>query len=312
MEEVQVLSGQVDRFLQTAALLGPVSGIGTDGARSQGPNRPNIFFVDPTTGYTGVDGRDPRRPLSTLQAAIDLCERLRGDIIVVARGGHDVTEAIDVNKRGITIVADSYGGSRNNMDEHWFLANASYTTGPVLEITQGCRIIGLNFESRFTTGPSVRATGDVLTGDSAFYVEMIECSFHGWGIGYDGFEFRGGSLGAIRRCTFDAIANSGCGIAFRGSGGNNPVRNVIEGCLFTNCQDGIAVRSATPQDIIIGPGNIFKDMAGSAINSNGGAGDAFVIGNYFEVADDDAHDMTDMAAILGAGWTFAGNHYIES
>ena len=278
---------------------------------SQGPHRPNIFFVDPTTGLTGVHGRDPRRPLSTLQAAIDLCERLRGDIIVVARGGHDVTEAINVNKRGITIVADSYGVNRRNTDEHWFLANASYTTGPVLEITQGCKLIGLNFESRFTTGPSVRATGDVLTGDSAFYVELLECSFHGWGIGYDGFEMRGASLCAVRRCTFDAIANSGAGITFRGSTGNNPVRNVIEECLFTNCQDGIAVRTAAPQDIIIGPGNIFKDMAGYAIHTLGGAGDGFIVDNYFEVSDDNAFDVNH-AGMLSAGWTLAGNHYIET
>jgi hypothetical protein len=309
-ENIALLSSQVDRFLQTARLLGPASG--TDlGDIDAGPNRPHIFFVDPTTGVTSGEGRDPRRPLSTLQAAIDNCERLRGDIIVVARGGHVPTAAIDVNKRGITIVADHYGGNRQNMDEHWIIADAGYTDGPVLEITQGCRIIGLTFASRWTTGPSVRATTDSTLGYNAFYTELIECVFPGWGIGYDGFDMKGASLCAVRRCTFDAIANSGAGIALRGSLSSNPVRNVIEECLFTNCQDGIAVRSATPQDNIIGPGNIFKDMAGSAIDSNSGAGDALVVGNYFEVSKDNAYDQNH-SDMLNSGWTFAGNSYIET
>jgi hypothetical protein len=186
-----------------------------------------------------------------------------------------------------------------------------------LEITQGCRLIGLNFESRFTTGPSVRAyndsnlTDDEGTAYQANYVHVLECSFHGWGVGYDGFEFRGANLGLVEKCTFDAMANSGCGVAFRGSGTNNPVRNQVKECRFTNVTHGIAVRSATPQDNILGPDNIFKDITTDAIHSNGGAGDAFVVGNYFEVDKDNAYDQA-LADMLTSGWTFAGNNYIES
>jgi hypothetical protein len=98
----------------------------------------------------------------------------------VQRGANTVTETILCNKRGITIMADTYGGNKQNMDEHYVIADAGYTDGPVVEIYQGCRWIGFNFESRWTTGPSVRATADSgITGANANYVEMLDCSFHG-------------------------------------------------------------------------------------------------------------------------------------
>jgi hypothetical protein len=309
MGDLQLLSGQVDRQLQTASLLGPVSGVGSDGAGSQGPNRPHIFFVDPTTGATSGDGQDPRRPLSTIQAAIDNCEANRGDIIVVARGGHVVTESINCNKRGITIIADSYGVNRRITDEHWIIANASYTSGPVVEITAGCRWIGFTFASRFTTGPSVRTTVDGGTGASGNYVEMVECNFPGWGLGFDGFEIRGANFCALRRCHFFDIANSGAGISFRGSGTNNPVKNEIEDCVFHNVTAGIKVTNGTPQDNFIHKCR-FKDCTDD-INTNGGAGDMFVTENWHEGSAANAHDDS-VTNLVGLGWTFAGNHYGES
>lgn len=311
-ENIALLSSQVDRFLQTASLLGPVSGIGSDAAKSQGPNRPNIFFVDPTTGLTTGDGRDPRRPLSTLQAAIDLCERLRGDIIVVARGGHVPTAAIDVDKRGITIVADHYGGNRQNMDEHWIIANASYTSGPVLEITQGCRIIGLAIVSRFATGPSVRATVDSGTGASANYLEMVDCGFPGWGIGKDGVEFRGANLGRIYRCSFADLANSGSGVVFRGSGTNFPVQVEVEDCKFKDCTAGLEVISgASPQDLWIHR-NRFKGCTDD-VNFNGGAtGHGLISDNYHDSAVTAAHDDTVTNLIAAGDFEFVGNHYAET
>lgn len=313
-ENIQLISTQADRFVRTAERFGPVPSVGLGGL--YGPNQPHIFFVDPTTGFTSGDGRDPRRPLSTLQAAIDLCERLRGDIIVVARGGHTPTEAINVNKRGITIVAENYGGNRQNMDEHWIYADASYTTGPVLEITQGCRIIGLTIVGRSTTIASARATADSLAAGTpnANYVELIECVFPGWGGGSHGFEFRGANLGAVRRCTFTALSNSGGGVVFRGSGSNNPVQNLVEECLFLNCEFGIkcpvGAGLGTPVDNWF-HSNRFHDINTDAIYSGGGVGENFVSDNYFEVDDDNAFDLNH-ADMLTAEWILTGNHYIEA
>jgi hypothetical protein len=205
-------------------------------------------------------------------------------------------------------MADTYGVNRQNTDEHWIIAGSGYTDGPVVEITAGCKWIGFTFASRFTTGPSVRATSDGGTGVNAFYTELLECLFHGWGIGYDGFEMRGASLCAVRRCTFDALANSGAGVSFRGSGTNNPVRNVVEECLFSNCTIGIATRSGTPQDNFF-HSNRFQDVT-TPIHTLGGVGNGFITDNYFEVNDDSAFDI-DHAAMITANWTLAGNHYIE-
>jgi hypothetical protein len=205
-------------------------------------------------------------------------------------------------------MADTYGVNRQNTDEHWIIAASGYTTGPVVEITAGCKWIGFTFASRFATGPSVRATSDGGTGVNAFYTELFECLFHGWGTGYDGFEMRGASLCAVRRCTFDALANSGAGVSFRGSGTNNPVRNVVEDCLFSNCAIGIATRSGTPQDNFL-HSNRFQDVT-TPIHTLGGAGNGFITDNYFEVNDDSAFDI-DHAAMITATWTLAGNHYIE-
>jgi hypothetical protein len=239
---------------------------------------------------------------------------LRGDIIVVARGGHTPTAAINVNKRGITIVAENYGGNRQNMDEHWVIADAGFTDGPVLEITQGCKIIGLTFVSRFTTGPSVRATADSIASGTpnAFYVEMIECIFPGWGVGYDGFEFRGASLGALRRCTFTALANSGAGVAFRGSASNNPVQNVVEECLFLNLVDGVRTRSGTPQDNWF-HSNRFMDCSGSCIHTNGGAGNGMMSDNHYDVANTagNAYDLS-LADVKTNGWAPSGEHYLQT
>ncbi len=174
------------------------------------------------------------------------------------------------------------------------------------------KIIGLTFVSRFTTGPSVRATVDSLASGTpnANYVELIDCVFPGWGVGYDGFEFRGANLGAIRRCTFTALANSGCGVAFRGSGSNNPVQNIVEECLFLNLVDGIVTRSATPQDNWIHR-NRFMDISNDDLSTNGGAGNGFVTDNFQSGSAANSHDDS-VTNLIAAGWEFAGNHYAET
>ncbi len=310
MDNLQLISSDVDRWRQTASLLGPIPGTDGEGASGAGPNRPHIFFVDPATGTTSGDGLDPRRPLSTIQAAIDLCEANRGDVIVVARGGHVVTAAIDCNKRGITIIADTYGVNRRVTDEHWITANASYTSGPVVEITAGCRWIGFTFASRFATGPSVRTTFDSGTGASGNYVEMIECNWPGWGIGKDGFEMRGANFCAVRRCHFFDIANSGAGISFRGSGTNNPNHNEIEECVFRDVTAGIIYDAGgDPTNNFIHSCR-FKDTTDD-INANAGRGDCFVTDCYSEGTASTAHDSS-VTTLIAAGWTFAGNHYAET
>ncbi len=267
------------------------------------------YYVDPASGVAGADAESWGSPELTVQAAIDKCTTKVGHIITLSRGGYTVTEEIAANKRGIILMASRYGGFRRSMDEHWIIADAAYTDGPVLLATEGLSLIGLTFASRWTTGPSVRATGDVLTGASGFYVEALECLFHGWGIGYDGFEFHGGSLGAVLGCTFDALANSGAGVSFRGSGGNNPVRNLIRDCLFSNLTIGIATRSATPQDNWIDD-NRFQDCA-TPIHTLNGAGNHQITENHFEVDDDNAYDINH-AGMISAGMTMSGNHYIEA
>lgn len=72
------------QFLKVEAA-GPESGIGASALVSiAGGAVKNVYFVDSATGADGNDGRDPTRPLATIQAAVDKVSS--GDTIFVSRG----------------------------------------------------------------------------------------------------------------------------------------------------------------------------------------------------------------------------------
>ena len=75
-----------------------------------------IYYVSNTTnpgefqGSRGTErqGRSPRNPLATIQAAVDEAVAGRGDVIVIQRGTY--TETVTVNKSGLTLLgAVPYG-----------------------------------------------------------------------------------------------------------------------------------------------------------------------------------------------------------
>lgn len=61
----------------------------TGPAYGEGVLVPNLFFVDAVNGSDSNDGRDPRTPLVTIQAAIDKCVTDRGDRIYIMPGSYD-------------------------------------------------------------------------------------------------------------------------------------------------------------------------------------------------------------------------------
>ncbi len=78
------------QWLNTKEVIGPEAGIGPPSRvlGQQGAAR-DIYYVDATYGVAGNDGRDPRAPMLTIQAAFDAVGD--GDLILVAPGGYSET-----------------------------------------------------------------------------------------------------------------------------------------------------------------------------------------------------------------------------
>jgi len=76
-----------DRFLRQKDVFGPDSGVGANTFRNAFVH--GAFYVDPQNGSAAVSGRDPRRPVSTVSAALSACRS--GDTVYVVG---NITEEI--------------------------------------------------------------------------------------------------------------------------------------------------------------------------------------------------------------------------
>ncbi len=302
---------EVDRYLRMATLLGPVSGV-EDSQHGQGILLPNIFFLDPTSGNDGNSGLDPRRALLTMQAAIDLCVANRGDIIVCLRGGLTVTETINFNKGGITVVGQQYGMSPFARGEFFsILADDTFTNGPVATITAPCTIMGLGFASR-DTGATFFGGAAMLIGGQAtaapFGVHIKDCRFPKWNLSNRiGIAIEGSSDCMIEDCDFEGVGSDfDSGIYVQGACQNLVLRRNH----FRSCTFGVlfgAFAGGGPH-IMMGPDNVFED---SKVLSAGSAATGLVFGNYSEGATDTGsyNDTVDNLNTLGL--IFSGMNYAE-
>lgn len=142
-----------------------------------------------------------------LNTALADCTADNGDIIVVAAGSHSVTEVVDFNVRGVTVVAADLGFNPTAQGERFTVNTAaSYTDGPAAKITQPCQIIGLGFAGRQTAGESLLFDCEETGGWNAGFSYLLNCRFSCWyGAMTALIRSIGGQLNRIEGCTFDGL-----------------------------------------------------------------------------------------------------------
>ena len=287
--------------------------IGGLGARPAG----KVFFVNANSGaaarnferpWFDVDGQ---RVFSTIQEAIDTCVSSRGDIIWVARGGHEVTETVAFNKTGISVIIQGWGMSPYAQGEYNAIyAATSFTDGPVATITAPCYIYGLGFASR-DTGATFWSGAAALIGGlgtaGPFGVHLHACRFPKWG--YDnriGLAIEGSSNCLIEECDFEGAFASG--IYVQGACGHLTLRHNHFALMTNAITHGAFSDAGVNTQMFYGPGNVTVSPT-KFLNTNGGAGLGTIFGNFFGTAHGASTYDLSVTNMESAGWHCVGNEY---
>ena len=278
------------------------------------------FYVNTNTGSVArnVDrpwfDADEDTVFNTLQAAIDACVDDRGDIIYVARGYTVITTPVLFNKAGISVIAANYGMPPMFMGEYFAQDN---TTGGAAAavISKSCLIYGLGFHTAWTGGISSNVTVELVSGEAG-WIWLNSCRFMNWTTAtLYGINCEAGANMLFENCSFEGAATQpfvNAGIAFGGSPTQNPIRNIVQNCWFSNCTYAIEHKDGTPQEFSYGPGNVTIKATSQAtkfLNSKNATMSGIVHRNSFYTAvgaatfDQSAADMETDGCIL------VGNEY---
>jgi len=278
------------------------------------------FYVNRYTGNDEYNGLSAQKPKKTLQAAIDLCEPVdanmwNGDIIHVAKGTLTVTEAVEFNVRGITVMADQVTAPFTLGEPHCIYG--SHDDGPAATILEPCRLIGLGFCGSQAAGPSLLIDCEEQGSWPGGFSLIDSCRFSHWGIAKAyAVQIKGTGDNQIQNCLFDGLwtGYTGAGIYCEDSGALGIWNLGIQGNRFMNIGSGkycIEVKSGSHlrQCVITDNVNI-----GSALffKSNANAGDGLIGGNYTGGATDTASYDRSVAQLIAQGFDVAGNHYSEA
>lgn len=277
-----------------------------EGVRTAFPTKsPNaqIFEVDPS-----ISG--------SLQDAIDNAVSGNGDIILVKRGGHTVTQAVNFNKSGIRVIAVDDGLSPIARGEfNGILADGAYTDGPVAQITAPCYIQGMGFVSRDTGATFFSGAACLIGGaapNGAYGVHMKHCRFPKWALDNRiGLAIAGGAAVSdvlIEECVFEGGgADFDSGIYVQGAIQNLEIRR----CRFRDCTyaitHGAFAGGGGPHCMYIE--NVCEDS--KLLDSGGNTADGLICGNYLETATNASSYDATTATLNGQGLNFSGNHYAE-
>ena len=99
---------QAQRLL--ASVRGSQSSVAGDDTFGSSPNLPDVYFVDSGNGADGNDGRDPGKPMATIDAAINRCTASQGDVILVQPGhAETLTAQISLDVIGVSIIGIGEG-----------------------------------------------------------------------------------------------------------------------------------------------------------------------------------------------------------
>lgn len=273
----------------------------------------NIYYYDPTSGSDNNTGNVSSDAKATLNAAIGLCSANNGDIIINMRGTETVTETVEFDVAGISVIPQYYGVNPYVMGEYSaLLADASFTDGPVATITQPCTIIGMGFAGRDTEATFFGGAACLIGGAAAgaFGVHLAYCRFPKWGLDNRiGLALAGGAAVSdclIEHCGFEGVgADFDAGIYMQGACQNITIRDND----FRQCTAAVqfgAFAGGGPHIKL--HGNWVED--GLVLDSQGNTANGMVSGNWSELAAASSYDAS-VATLQGQGIQFSGNNYSE-
>ena len=248
-----------------------------------------------------------------LQDAIDAAVNNSGDLILVQRAGHSVTQTVTFNKTGIMVKAIDDGFNPLSKGEyHSVYAAEAFIDGPVATITSPCLIEGLAFVSR-DPGATFYSGAAMLIGGLAtalpFGVHIKNCRFPKWNLDNRiGIAVEGSSDVLIEGCTFEGVgAVLRAGIYLQGAMQNMTIR----GNHFRQCTAAVllgAFAGGGPH-IILGPDNVVED--GYLLETDANTATGSIIGNYSDLVVGNAYDRT-VTQLKAQGLQPSGNHYLEA
>jgi hypothetical protein len=250
-----------------------------------------------------------------LTAAITAAVAGNGDIILIKRGGIEVTATVAFNKSGLQVYAVDDGQSPLARGEFNALyAAAAFTDGPVATITAPTSFRGIGFASR-DTGATFFSGAAALIGGAApagaFGVWMKNCRFPKWNLDNRiGLAIAGGAAVSevlVEDCTFEGVgASFASGIYVQGAVQNLHVRNNY----FRQCTYAIthgAFAGGGPHCMY--ERNFLEDA--KMLDSGGNAATGLICDNFMETATDATSYDDTVATLQGQGLNFSGNHYSE-
>jgi len=282
-------------------------------AQAGGVNRlGEVFYVDPPNGADTSSGKTKDTALATLDAAVNLCEAGRGDVIIRMRGGEEVTAAVNFDVSGVTVIAEHSGiGSAGEGEFFATYAAAAYTDGPAAIITAPTTLIGLGFVSRDTGATFFSGAALLIGGDgdaNPFGAYIKNCRFPKWALDNRiGIAIEGSSDVTIEGCTFEGVgADFDSGIYVQGATQNLVVRwNHFRDCTYAITHGAFA--GGGPHAMYYE--NVCEDS--KFLDAGGNAATGLIAGNYLETATDATSYDDTVTNENSLGLHFSGNHYAE-
>jgi hypothetical protein len=279
-----------------------------------------VFYVNSAGG--GADDIDTPWPpidnsrlcFDTLQKAIDATVADRGDVIFVKRGYTTITTAVLFNKQGISVIGQRFGMPGLYRGEYFAQDAAAVTDGPAMTISYACYIEGLGFHTAWTGGISSIGLVELVSGSSG-WVHLKNVRFMNWGTAtVYGINCEAGANMVFEECSFEGNASQGfvnAGIAFGGSATQNPIRNRVTGCVFSNCTYAIEHKDGKPQEFLYdGNFTVPGDVATKFLNTNALAATGMVARNSFYTAvGNGTFSDADAATVEALGIKLVGNEY---
>ena len=278
-----------------------------------------IFYVDEdttglTSGRSGNSGLKPDESFPTLQAAIDACTNDYGDLIICKAATQTVTDAVDFNKKGITVMAENIGYPNIAKGER-FMIYGSHTDGPAGIITAPCKIIGMGFCGSETAGGSLEIDGTTGGFGGGNFVELFNVRFSHWGVAKAyALILQGTGDVVVDSCYFDGYTagytTAAISIQLAGASGtwvphivNNRFNN-IETYAIKMETGSVPVWGLVEHNFVTGDGKFFDD--------NDVDGSFCFYDNYLSGATDTGSYGDTVTNLQSAGYHFANNHYEES
>ena len=237
-----------------------------------------------------------------------------GDVILLPRGStYDITATIVINKSGVRLLATEDGMSPLARGEFTgFVANASFTDGPVVTVNGPCELSGIAFASR-DTGANFFSGAALLLGGAAdanpFGAWVHGCRFPKWGLDNRiGIAVEGSSNCLIEESDFEGVgADFNSGIYVQGATQNIVIRKNH----FRQCTAAVkfgAFAGGGPECII--DENIVYD--GKMVDTDGNNGTGLFCRNVIGALAAGAAYDRDVSTLITAGWELSGNSYTES